>query len=65
MGEFMKSGDAKPARPVSGRLPVPKEPKRPPGHSGDGADSVLPHLRAWERSRAKARAARGRDGPGN
>jgi hypothetical protein len=30
--------------------------ERRPGRSGEGADSVLRHLKAWEKSRARARA---------
>jgi hypothetical protein len=33
---------------------------RRPGRTGEGVDSVLPHLKAWERSRARARALKER-----
>jgi hypothetical protein len=38
----------------------PRKEDRRPGRSGEGADSVVPHLKDWERTRARARALKER-----
>jgi hypothetical protein len=48
----------KQAGPARGQQNDQRKPKddRRPGRSGEGVDSVLPHVKVWERSRARARA---------
>ncbi|MES3002464.1 MAG: hypothetical protein V4787_17380 [Pseudomonadota bacterium] len=47
-----------PGKPAAPKDAQAQQPRR--GHSGDGAASVLPRLKEWERSRAKDRADSGR-----
>lgn len=51
-------GPGKPGAPKEAQAQQQQQPRR--GHSGDGAASVLPRLKEWERSRAKDRADSGR-----
>ena len=60
----MKPNRSKPEPTAPGKPGSPKDAQAQPqprrGHSGDGAASVLPRLKEWERSRAKDRADSGR-----
>jgi hypothetical protein len=54
--------DSKSHTPQKQAAPARRDQKddRRPGRSGEGADSVLPFLKAWEKSRARARALKER-----
>jgi len=63
----MKPSKPKPSGPDSGRKApassVPKDRQQQQGRSGAGSDSVLPHLKDWERSRADGGQSGSRDRP--